>query len=494
MGFVNPQRNRIFVLIIAVLMFWVIQQMPSTQLIAEEIESSSTDNLKGIEEIQTDLSGKFKFVPALSVYEVYDDNIFFLEEERIDDFITIISPSAVLTYETPKARVSASYMSGYELFYEYPELNTTENQNASVNLSLRPTKRIGVDVTDSMAFYSGTLSRGYGSRGGGIGYFGYYGIYRREQDLMLSPEERRRNYIEMLAYPSDYWSNSVDATVSYKVSESIDTRVGYFNRFFKYRERGPYRYALEDTTEQGARAGLDYRYSIRDTFNLQYSYYRFSYTQERDTDVHSISSGWTHRFSPTLSFSLSGGIMFISGVYQGDANEESEIGWQGSANLTKSFRKGSATLGYTRSVSAYGGMGGTGVYQTCFLNIDGRFTPRLDIGLTGSYSTYRPTVEGRGYYYQELEYYTMGFNLGYTFTRRLRGISSYFYTHQSLEQTGEDLHYHQATLGLEYSITRWLSSNLLYTYSNYSFPLENIGDINIYNNRIMLGLSFTWQQ
>jgi len=196
MGFVNTQRNRVFVLIIATLMFLAMQQIPSTYLIAEEIEPSPTEDLEGAEEVEIEPSGKFEFVPSLTVYEVYDDNIFFGEEERLDDFITVVSPGAVLSYEVPKASISATYMSGLEFFYQYPDENTTQNQNASLNLSLQPTKRINLNVTDSMAFYAAEFNRGYGSRGGGLGYFGYYGLYGREEDLTLPPEERTRGYMD----------------------------------------------------------------------------------------------------------------------------------------------------------------------------------------------------------------------------------------------------------------------------------------------------------
>lgn len=436
-------------------------------------------------------AGRFAFVPAFSVYEIYDDNIFFLEEDRIDDFITVVSPSFVSSYETQKATISATYMSGFTFFYEYPELNSTMNQNASLILNLKPTGRITLDVIDSMSYYAAEYGRGYGTWGGGLGYFGYYGGYRRAEYLELPREERIRTYLEMLTYPADYWSNSVDATLSYKVSETIDTYAEYFNGFYKYheRERRPYPYALEDSWTQGGRTGINYRYSPRDTFNLGYEYLRFSYTREIDTNVHTATIRWMHEVSPTLSLSISVGPMFIS--YE----EESETGWQASATISKSFRRTDIGLGYTRSVNAYGGMGGTGIYQTWWGNITSRITPRFTAGLTGSYSRQRPTAEGIGAYYEKMHYYNVGLDLSYLFTHRLSGFSSYFYTHQHLDVTKENLDYHQAMLGFSFTFTPWLSGHFQYTYANFSYPLffnATREDISIYDNRIMLGLSLTW--
>lgn len=442
-------------------------------------------------------AGRFTFVPALSVYEIYDDNIFFLEEDRIDDFITVVSPSFVSSYETQKATVSATYMSGFEFYSKYSELNSTRNQNASLTLNLRPTRKITLDVIDSMSYYAAQYGRGYGAWGGGLGYFGYYGSYRRAEYLELPREERIRTYLEMLTYPTDYWSNSVDATLSYKVSRTIDTYAGYFNRFYKYheRERRPYPYYLENSWEQGGRAGIDYRYSPRDTFNLDYEYRRFSYTREAETEVHTATIGWMHEVSPTLSWSISAGSMFISWA---DENR-SETDWHASATISKSLKRTNIGLGYTRYVSAYGGMGGTGIYQTWWGDITSRITPRFTASLTGSYTRQRPTAEEERerayYYYEKMHYYTVGLNLSYLFTRRLSGFSSYFYTHQNLEVRKENWDYHQATLGFSFTFTRWLSGHLLYTYANFSYPLffnATREDISVYDNRIMLGLSLTW--
>jgi hypothetical protein len=448
----------------------------------------------------TAIAGEFKFVPALSAYEVYNDNIFFQEEDREDDFITIVSPSAVLTYEAPKANVSASYLAGYELFSEHSELDTTENQNATLDLSLEPTRRIRFDLTDSMGDYSGTLSRGDTSRGGGIGYFGYYAMYRRAQDLMLLPEELpvKLNYLDLLTLPSDYWSNSVDTTLSCKISESIDTRVGYSNVFFKFRERERFTLPFEDSWEHSGRGEIDYQHSIQDTFGIDYQFRRFSFTIETDTDVHLVSGRWEHKFSPTLSLSLRGGPIFISSVTRQTGSEENQVSWQGETSLMKSFRKGGASLRYSRSVDTYGGLGGTALFQMVSLDVNRQLTRRLDVGLTGAYGRYRPAVEGTGFFHQDLKYYTTGLDSSYMFTRSLRGISSYYYGHQDLEETGRNLDYHQLALGLEYTVTRWLSSNLLYTYSNYSFPLfftpGNIRDLDVYSNMVMLGFSVNWPQ
>jgi len=104
-------------------------------------------------------------------------------------------------------------MSGFEFYSKYPELNTTMNQNASLRLNITPTKRITLDVIDNMSYYAAEYGRGYGAWGGGLGYFGYYGRYRRTEYLELPREERIRTYLDMLTYPTDYWSNSADATL-----------------------------------------------------------------------------------------------------------------------------------------------------------------------------------------------------------------------------------------------------------------------------------------
>ena len=438
-------------------------------------------------------AGKFIFVPGFSIYEIYDDNIFFLEEDRIDDLITVVSPSFVSSYETKKVKVSATYMSGFEFYSKYPELNTTMNQNASLRLNITPTKRITLDVIDNMSYYAAEYGRGYGAWGGGLGYFGYYGRYRRTEYLELPREERIRTYLDMLTYPTDYWSNSADATLHYRVSPSIDTYAGYFNRFYKYyeRERRPSPYALENSWEQGGRTGIDYRTSPRNTFNLEYEYRRFSYTREIDTEIHTATMGWRHEVSPTLFWEISAGPLFIS---WGDGNGD-ETNWHASAEISKSFKRIDIGLGYTRDVSTYGGMGGTGIYQTWWGDITSRITPHFTASLTGNYSRQKPTAEGEGDYYQKMHYYTVGLDLTYLFTPRLIGFSSYFYTHQYLEITKENLDYHQAMLALSYSFTRWLSGHLQYIYSNFSYPLfynATEEDISVYDNRVMLGLSLTW--
>jgi len=140
-------------------------------------------------------------------------------------------------------------------------------------------------------------------------------------------------------------------------------------------------------------------------------------------------------------------------------------------------------------------MGGTGIYQTWWGDITSRITPHFTASLTGNYSRQKPTAEGEGDYYQKMHYYTVGLDLTYLFTPRLIGFSSYFYTHQYLEITKENLDYHQAMLALSYSFTRWLSGHLQYIYSNFSYPLfynATEEDISVYDNRVMLGLSLTW--
>ncbi len=444
------------------------------------------------------MAGKFQYASTLSIYQVYDDNIFFASEslgqKREDDFITIVSPSSVLSYESPRATISASYMSGLEFFYANPDENTTQNQNASISLNLQPTRRITLEASDRLAFYAAEHNRGFLSGGGGLGYLGYYGGYRREQALEATPEERTRGFTDMLAYPTDYWGNFVDTNISCQISKSTTARGGYSNGFFHYNEVEEYEgVALEDSRTSRYYTGVDYQRSVSDTFNLGYDYRQFSYTEEVDTNIHSITAGWVHNFSPSLSLNFSGGVMFIPGLYGAGDTDEQSVHWRMAARLAKSFRHTTIGFGYTRDASAYGGLGGTGIHQVWSLDIGGRLTRHLDATLTGSYSTYQPTTreeERVSAYYQDLEYYTAGLTLGYDFTRRLRGTSSYFYTHQNIEIIGRS-GYHQAMGGFEYILTPWLGTNLLYTYSNFTLPW-GMRDINIYDNRIILGLSFTW--
>ena len=82
-------------------------------------------------------------VPSVSVDELYDDNLFFVSEDKQSDFVTRVSPALEVGYEAETLSWSGRYRFDAEAYARETELNSANvRQFADVEVEYLPTNRL----------------------------------------------------------------------------------------------------------------------------------------------------------------------------------------------------------------------------------------------------------------------------------------------------------------------------------------------------------------
>jgi long-subunit fatty acid transport protein len=113
-----------------------------------------------------------------------------------------------------------------------------------------------------------------------------------------------------------------------------------------------------DSDTYGLQSSLGHVLTSRLTGTIGYGFTFLDLQREEDSTTHTPTLGFSYRLTPTLTGSASGGpaVTEIGG--------ETFLSPSGTASLVQTLQFGTASVQYTRSVSAAGGLGGTTDTQT----------------------------------------------------------------------------------------------------------------------------------
>ncbi|MBZ0220433.1 MAG: hypothetical protein K8I01_08400 [Candidatus Methylomirabilis sp.] len=108
--------------------------------------------------------------------------------------------------------------------------------------------------------------------------------------------------------------------------------------------------AVDSRTYSAGAAG-EFRWTERTSLTQSYEYTNLTYDNGPSTEIqsHSLSAGFSTRHSESLTYNLSAGLIYSTGI-----SEHSD--WRASAGLSKSFQRGSVSASYSRGVSDSSGL------------------------------------------------------------------------------------------------------------------------------------------
>ncbi len=253
--------------------------------------------------------------PSITISESYNSNPFSISkgQNADDDYITEITPQIRLTNKKKGYNLNAFYKISSRSYRDRPA-NNDISHIAGAGIAADITKRTSIDLNETFRATKDSLSA--------IG-----------EDIQTSR--------------SDIIFNTVSLDIAHRLGAAASLTLGAANSTSEFEDP-----ALFDTTTDNASIGVGYRFSEKRSANLRYSFSNYSFdTAEgvQHTETHTLRTGLDGRFSPTLSFALSGGL-----VYTPEFSDD--LDWTASADIAKTLKSTTASLAYMRSVSNSSGL------------------------------------------------------------------------------------------------------------------------------------------
>jgi hypothetical protein len=305
------------------------------------------------------LSENFAIRPSITVQEQYDDNVFSRgeDEDQDEDFVTTLTPEIMIIRERPGFNLDGLYKLFAKFYAKETDLNEVYHHgrlNMDTELSLNTSLSIG----DSFYFTPEILEA-------------------RETEAGI--QERRTETI----------SNNAFLTLKHKLTERTFVGVTIRDRIFEYSGS-----EFIDTRTDSGSLTAGYELTPQRSASITYTYTNFFFDTSDEgehTETHSVSLGLNEKISPTLSYNISGGVVYTPADTLGD----SQVDGIAKADLSKKFQKSSLKLGYIRRIKTGSGISSeVTLSDYAFTSLSFILTSTSNIGLIGGYSMNRSRASG----------------------------------------------------------------------------------------------------
>lgn len=439
--------------------------------------------------------------PSLSLSERYDDNIFQTSFDQQDDFVTVVSPGVRLQY-VPLADMTldVDYRADIELFADHSEQNQVAHRGSLqfvsqltrlLSLSLRdslviteePEDRV-IDIDEETGLRS--VSEQQRERT----------IRNRAEatvDLQLAPRTAIGllfdSLLEDVEIPDevDTFQYTVGTHLSYltNVSRGSLARIGYAVTFYTFSENGT---VCDDGLDNDGDGATDFP---EDTgCENQTDSSEAVDVLSADFQVQTVSVGFRHEFTPTLSGDFSIGYAVTNS--EDDPALDNNTDAVTDIRLTKALRTGSLALRYHRRFAAGGGDGGSVLADTFTAVVTARITPNVTARLGGNLSFLdfqRPDDIDRQFWalrpsltYQVLRYWQMMVDYRFALTD--------FDDPQEADRTD-----HRVSFTSRFSLREHSFFDLTYRYASRRFDEtdvtdEDIGEIEFDRHEVILSITY----
>ena len=403
--------------------------------------------LCGLFEARADAQTRIEVTPMINVSETYDDNIFLTKDNKVSDYITVVTPGIAMNLVQEHTNFQVRYAPS---FYRYADRDDQDNTAHSAGLTF------GQDLVEGLRF-------------------NLTDTFLKSADPLEDPQ----NLQGIRQTRNKYVTNVADANLGYIFGAENRVNVGYrYNYYendqitlddskiqnpyanvtywFDVKNGGEFTYDYTDakfTRDDDFPADSDYtanaagvrylrRFTPNSTGYVGYNYTTYDYERilPQDFDVHGGLVGLDHSFSPEYTVSASVGY-FIR------VNEitDNDDGPTYSASLTRRFARGSVTVG---------GNGGWS-YENL----------QQGVGLTSGFS----------------KYYGGYVSGNYEILERVNLYAGLSYRHDKYTLTSAD--YLRGNCGVRWDFLRYFFVALDYSYVDRS---EDLGLDEYTGNRVML--------
>ena len=216
--------------------------------------------------------GDSRFHPYISLKEEYNDNLNLTATNKLDDFITTVTPGIKYSNMDKQAGADLNYNLGAVFYGKNSDLNYISH-NASLNAKYLTSAHINFYLKESFIRSDNPLERQYFTTA-------------EENKYMLGTQTER----------AIYWRNVVAPTVEYQFG--LDNRLGVNYRNNIYRTESA---AVQDSREDFINPYLSYWFDQRNGISLQYGLTYGTFETEPDLTSHMANARYIYRLSPKTS-------------------------------------------------------------------------------------------------------------------------------------------------------------------------------------------------
>jgi hypothetical protein len=254
-------------------------------------------------------------MPSIAVSEEYNNNLFLDNQNRQWDLITGISPAIALFVNRPSYQLSGGYTSTAEVYERETRLNNAFSRQSFVFSGLyQATPRLRLTASDSFAL------------------------------------DRNTNLVASQGFASgrqESWSNTFTPGMTWQMTPRTSLNLGATYGVQRFGGAG-----LGSDT-YGLQSSLGHALTPRLTGTIGYGFTYLDLQGQEDSTTHTPTLGVSYQLTPTLTGSVSGGPAIT------ELGGETLVSPAATVSLGQALRFGSASVQYTRGVSAAGGFGGT---------------------------------------------------------------------------------------------------------------------------------------
>jgi hypothetical protein len=333
-----------------------------------------------------------KFHPYITVQEEYNDNIHLTNTNKIDDFITTVSPGLKFSALSEQHYgVDLDFRAGFVYYARDHDFNYfSPSGNLNAWYAMTPTLKF--KVRDYLIRSDAAREQAYTANAPADQFLlstqrGVHAIYIRNvvepsvdyqfaKDGTISVLYRNNIYNNQNPLYEDSQENTINPKLTYWFDVNNGIALDYSLTFGTY-ERSP--------DQLGQRVTPRYTYRFNPTTSIfgRYSYERWDFKSPGiDYDVHNPSLGIEYKFSPTLS-----GTAEVGYFWQIPEEGTNTSGPSFNVSLTKSAKRTTYTLsfqgGYTEDYFTAQNRGFAKYYRT-YGTISHQLLEKLTVGVTGS--------------------------------------------------------------------------------------------------------------
>lgn len=368
----------------------------------------------------------YSLQPELFVRETYDDNVFRVNENRRDDFITTVGARLALTARSPRFAASADYRLGVDFFAKSTQDQGQMNHRGLLSTSYVATRRLTLRLGDEARFARTTVPDAT--------------VAALEAPPAPVPGPVAGEpppAVEPGAIPTRRvrrFDNTAAAGFGYQYDAYTALDGEYLFRIARFDAAD-----LVDMDTHRVRASVTRQVALHDRVGAAYtfSWIRFEEPVRNDHLVHEVMATWGHEFSPSLTGELGAGVVWTT-------NGDTDLGVAARAALTKH-------AGLTRYSATYRGTfttsGGTGVVHrsdSVALGVSRELSSRLTGQVGAAVSRSKPVEDSSGPTYT----YSAAAGLVAQLTNLLRGGLTYSFERTDAPVAADSFHNNQVTVGL----------------------------------------------
>ncbi|SPD74971.1 hypothetical protein PITCH_A400006 [uncultured Desulfobacterium sp.] len=392
---------------------------------------------------------QMELTPSVSLSEEYDDNLDLESSNEESDYITTISPGVNFSLLSENTQLGLMYFPGFVWYADNTEYDTTTH-DGSLTLGQAISEHLRFDFTDTIVKSDEPLESTEGVEG-----------VRHTRDT--------------------YWRNTGNADLRYIFGPENSLRVGYSNSYLKNEAED-----VDDGTIQRPNTSILYHFDIRNAVELNYGYTKANFWRdellpgdeaESDYTGHEPGLRYIYTFSPHTTGSL--GYVFTTRRFKDDTEEEDYDVHDGTVGLEHAFSSdlsASASVGYFIQKNDFSDDEDGYSYDAALTKTFRRGS--MSIGGRGGWDESTLQAESRGF----TKFWSADTSMEYQILEPLTGYAAGSYRHDKDEDDQKWITT-RGNCGLRWEFLRWYSLSLDYSYAERDDDVD-MDDYSV--NRVMM--------